>query len=160
MPPIQSAEPLRPSFRGGLSTFVVYSWRSIQSREQFEKRQREGRFARPPRLLTDTRVITLGLNRARHMPMRDHGQFLMAHGQSSAARMKSAEPIFVTELFCQIHGELLSLLRNLSGDDWSKPTAARICLTATSGDSHISVIMRRWSRPKRRLKTTAIWSIF
>jgi uncharacterized protein (TIGR03083 family) len=32
----------------------------------------------------------------------------------------------VTELFCQIHGELLSLLRNLSGDDWSKPTAARM----------------------------------
>jgi uncharacterized protein (TIGR03083 family) len=40
--------------------------------------------------------------------------------------MKSVEPIFVTELFCQIHGELLSLLRNLSGDDWSKPTAARM----------------------------------
>jgi len=40
--------------------------------------------------------------------------------------MKSVEPIFVTELFCQIHGELLSLLRNLSGDDWSKPTAARL----------------------------------
>ena len=38
--------------------------------------------------------------------------------------MKSVEPIFVTELFCKIHGELLSLLRNLSGDDWSKPTAA------------------------------------
>jgi uncharacterized protein (TIGR03083 family) len=40
--------------------------------------------------------------------------------------MRSVEPIFVTELFCQIHGELLSLLRNLSGDDWSKPTAARM----------------------------------
>ncbi len=39
--------------------------------------------------------------------------------------MKSVEPIFVTELFCQIHGELLSLLRNLSADDWNKPTAAR-----------------------------------
>jgi uncharacterized protein (TIGR03083 family) len=39
--------------------------------------------------------------------------------------MKSVEPIFVTELFCKIHGELLSLLRSLSGDDWSKPTAAR-----------------------------------
>jgi uncharacterized protein (TIGR03083 family) len=83
-------------------------------------------FARPPRLLTDTCVITLGFNRARHMPMRDHGQFLIAHGQSSTARMKSIEPIFVTELFCQIHGELLSLLRNLSDDDWSKPTAARM----------------------------------
>jgi uncharacterized protein (TIGR03083 family) len=58
--------------------------------------------------------------------MRDHGQFLIADGQSSAARMKSVEPIFVTELFCQIHGELLSLLRNLSGDDWNKPTAARL----------------------------------
>jgi uncharacterized protein (TIGR03083 family) len=40
--------------------------------------------------------------------------------------MKLVEPIFVTELFCQIHGELLSLLRNLSGDDWGKPTAARL----------------------------------
>jgi len=39
--------------------------------------------------------------------------------------MKSIEPVFVTELFCQIHAELLSLLRNLSGDDWIKPTAAR-----------------------------------
>jgi uncharacterized protein (TIGR03083 family) len=39
--------------------------------------------------------------------------------------MKLVEPIFVTELFCQIHSELLSLLRNLSVDDWSKPTAAR-----------------------------------
>jgi uncharacterized protein (TIGR03083 family) len=39
--------------------------------------------------------------------------------------MKLVEPILVTELFCQIHGELLSLLRNLSADDWSKPTAAR-----------------------------------
>jgi len=37
--------------------------------------------------------------------------------------MKPIEPVFVTELFCQIHGELLSLLRSLSGDDWSKPTA-------------------------------------
>ncbi|MGH9752565.1 MAG: maleylpyruvate isomerase N-terminal domain-containing protein [Blastocatellia bacterium] len=41
-------------------------------------------------------------------------------------RMKLVEPIFVTELFCQIHGELLSLLGNLSGDDWNKPTAARL----------------------------------
>ncbi|HKQ74458.1 MAG TPA: maleylpyruvate isomerase N-terminal domain-containing protein [Blastocatellia bacterium] len=40
-------------------------------------------------------------------------------------RMKPVEPVFVTELFCQIHDQLLSLLRNLSGDDWSKPTAAR-----------------------------------
>jgi uncharacterized protein (TIGR03083 family) len=58
--------------------------------------------------------------------MRDDGQFLMAIGQSQATRMKLVEPIFVTELFCQIHSELLSLLRNLSGDDWSKPTAARL----------------------------------
>lgn len=40
--------------------------------------------------------------------------------------MKSVEPIFVAELFCQIHSELLSLLRSLSGDDWNKPTAARL----------------------------------
>ncbi|HZF37409.1 MAG TPA: maleylpyruvate isomerase N-terminal domain-containing protein, partial [Blastocatellia bacterium] len=40
--------------------------------------------------------------------------------------MKLVEPIFVTELFCQIHGELLSLLRNLSADDWSKGAAARL----------------------------------
>jgi len=39
--------------------------------------------------------------------------------------MKPVEPIFVAELFCRIHGELLSLLGNLSGDDWNKPTAAR-----------------------------------
>jgi len=40
-------------------------------------------------------------------------------------RIKPVEPIFVAELFCQVHGELLSLLRSLSDDDWSKPTAAR-----------------------------------
>jgi len=40
-------------------------------------------------------------------------------------RMKPVEPIFVAELFRQIHGELLSLLTGLSDDDWSKPTAAR-----------------------------------
>ncbi|HKE05979.1 MAG TPA: maleylpyruvate isomerase N-terminal domain-containing protein, partial [Blastocatellia bacterium] len=57
--------------------------------------------------------------------MQINGQFFIASGQSSAMRMKSIEPVFVAELFCQIHGELLSLLRNLSGDDWVKPTAAR-----------------------------------
>jgi uncharacterized protein (TIGR03083 family) len=40
--------------------------------------------------------------------------------------MKSVEPIFATELFCRIQDELLSLLRSLSADDWSKPTAARL----------------------------------
>ncbi len=39
--------------------------------------------------------------------------------------MKPVETIFVTDLFCEIHSELLSLLRNLSDDDWNKPTAAR-----------------------------------
>jgi uncharacterized protein (TIGR03083 family) len=53
------------------------------------------------------------------------GQFFITRGQSPAMRMKPVEPVFVAELFCQIHDELLSLLRNLSGDDWSKPTAAR-----------------------------------
>jgi len=57
--------------------------------------------------------------------MQINGQFFIASGQSSAMRMKSIEPVFVTELFCQIHAELLSLLSNLSGDDWVKPTAAR-----------------------------------
>jgi hypothetical protein len=59
------------------------------------------------------------------LPISYDGQFLMARGQSHMKRMKPVEPIFVTELFCHIHGELLSLLRNLSVDDWSKPTAAR-----------------------------------
>jgi uncharacterized protein (TIGR03083 family) len=40
--------------------------------------------------------------------------------------MKSVEPIFATELFCRIQDELLSLLRSLSADDWSNPTAARL----------------------------------
>jgi uncharacterized protein (TIGR03083 family) len=39
--------------------------------------------------------------------------------------MKSVEPVFYAGLFCQIHDELLSLLKSLSDDDWSKPTAAR-----------------------------------
>ena len=40
-------------------------------------------------------------------------------------QMKSVEPVFCAGLFCQIHGELLSLLKSLSDDDWSNPTAAR-----------------------------------
>jgi uncharacterized protein (TIGR03083 family) len=39
--------------------------------------------------------------------------------------MNPVEPIHLTELFCEIHGELLSLLRALSPEDWYKPTAAR-----------------------------------
>jgi uncharacterized protein (TIGR03083 family) len=38
--------------------------------------------------------------------------------------MKPVEPIFTTDLFCELHDELLSLLKSLSGDDWPKPTAA------------------------------------
>jgi len=34
-------------------------------------------------------------------------------------------PIFVSRLFPPLHVELLSLLRGLQGDDWSRPTAAR-----------------------------------
>jgi uncharacterized protein (TIGR03083 family) len=38
--------------------------------------------------------------------------------------MNPVEPIFVTELFAEVHDQLLSLLRGLSDDDWQKPTAA------------------------------------
>lgn len=39
--------------------------------------------------------------------------------------MKSVEPIFVIDLFPQIHAELLALLRSLDDEDWNKPTVAR-----------------------------------
>lgn len=39
--------------------------------------------------------------------------------------MKPVEPIFVTELFGEIHEELLRLLRGLSDEAWYKPTVAR-----------------------------------
>jgi uncharacterized protein (TIGR03083 family) len=39
--------------------------------------------------------------------------------------MNPVEPIHVTDLFCEIHGELLSMLRTLPAEDWYKPTAAR-----------------------------------
>src|SRR5215510_283469 len=39
--------------------------------------------------------------------------------------MNPVEPIYVTELFCEIHGELLALLRTLPVEDWYKPTAAK-----------------------------------
>ncbi len=39
--------------------------------------------------------------------------------------MNPVEPIYVTELFCEIHGELLSLLRTLPAEDWYKPTVAK-----------------------------------
>ncbi len=38
--------------------------------------------------------------------------------------MKPVEPIFVADLFGEIHEELLTLLRGLSVDDWYKPTVA------------------------------------
>ena len=38
--------------------------------------------------------------------------------------MKPVEPIFVADLFGEIHEELLKLLRGLSHEDWYKPTVA------------------------------------
>jgi uncharacterized protein (TIGR03083 family) len=38
--------------------------------------------------------------------------------------MKPVEPIFVAELFGEIHEELLKLLRSLPDEDWYKPTVA------------------------------------
>ncbi|MGE0886546.1 MAG: maleylpyruvate isomerase N-terminal domain-containing protein [Blastocatellales bacterium] len=38
--------------------------------------------------------------------------------------MKSIEPIFVADLFGELHEELLKLLRSLSAEDWYKPTVA------------------------------------
>lgn len=38
--------------------------------------------------------------------------------------MKSVEPIFVADLFGELHEELLKLLRSLSAEDWYKPTVA------------------------------------
>ncbi len=38
--------------------------------------------------------------------------------------MKPVEPIFVADLFGEIHEELLTLLRGLSAEDWYKPTVA------------------------------------
>lgn len=38
--------------------------------------------------------------------------------------MKPVEPIFVADLFGELHDELLKLLRSLSADDWYKPTVA------------------------------------
>jgi uncharacterized protein (TIGR03083 family) len=38
--------------------------------------------------------------------------------------MKPVEPIFVADLFGELHKELLALLKSLSDEDWYKPTAA------------------------------------
>ncbi|MDQ3010941.1 MAG: maleylpyruvate isomerase N-terminal domain-containing protein [Acidobacteriota bacterium] len=38
--------------------------------------------------------------------------------------MKPVQPIFVADLFGNIHDELLALLKGLSDEDWYKPTAA------------------------------------
>ncbi len=37
--------------------------------------------------------------------------------------MKPIEPIFVTEIYAQLHDELIALLKSLSDEDWYKPTA-------------------------------------
>ncbi len=38
--------------------------------------------------------------------------------------MRPVEPIFTADLYAELHGELLSLLRSLTPQDWEKPTAA------------------------------------
>lgn len=38
--------------------------------------------------------------------------------------MKPVEPIFVTDVYAQLHGELIALLKSLAPEDWYKPTAA------------------------------------
>ncbi len=38
--------------------------------------------------------------------------------------MKLVEPIFVTDIYSQLHVELIALLKSLAPDDWYKPTAA------------------------------------
>jgi len=38
--------------------------------------------------------------------------------------MKPVEPIFVTDVYAQLHDELITLLKSLSDEDWYKPTAA------------------------------------
>ena len=40
--------------------------------------------------------------------------------------MKPVEPIYTVERFPPLHTALLTLLRNLSDEDWNKPTAARL----------------------------------
>src|SRR5438552_3940800 len=39
--------------------------------------------------------------------------------------MKPVEPIIVTELFPELHTELVALLKSLDAEDWNKPTVAR-----------------------------------
>ncbi|MBL8204839.1 MAG: maleylpyruvate isomerase family mycothiol-dependent enzyme [Blastocatellia bacterium] len=38
--------------------------------------------------------------------------------------MKSVEPIFVTDVYAQLHTELIAFLKSLAPDDWYKPTVA------------------------------------
>lgn len=38
--------------------------------------------------------------------------------------MKPVEPIFVTEVYSELHTELIALLKSLAPDDWHKPTVA------------------------------------
>ncbi len=38
--------------------------------------------------------------------------------------MRPVEPIFVTDIYSQLHVELIALLKSLASDDWYKPTAA------------------------------------
>lgn len=38
--------------------------------------------------------------------------------------MKPVEPIFVADVYGQLHNELISLLKGLSSEDWNKPTTA------------------------------------
>jgi uncharacterized protein (TIGR03083 family) len=38
--------------------------------------------------------------------------------------MKPVEPIFVTDIYAQLHTDLIALLKSLAPEDWYKPTAA------------------------------------
>ncbi len=65
--------------------------------------------------------------------------------------MKPIEPIFVTDLFCELHGELLALLKNLSEQDWNRPTAAGAWTVKDIAAHLLDTDIRRLSYQRDRL---------
>src|SRR5262245_19781838 len=68
--------------------------------------------------------------------------------------MKPIEPIFLTELFAEVHDELLTLLKSLHAEDWDKPTAAGAWTVKDIVAHLLDTDIRRLSFQRDRIRLT------
>jgi uncharacterized protein (TIGR03083 family) len=66
--------------------------------------------------------------------------------------MKPVEPIFVTDIFAELHDELLILLNHLREKDWDKPTAAGAWTVKDIAAHLLDTDIRRLSYQRDRIR--------